>query len=205
MRNMVKNLAALLIVLGVATSVATASVDSLLVDSHCKLFSVDNQRQFRLVFVSQSSNPTYVQIFNDDNKLIYKERVESGGFVKDYNLSLIPHGEYRFVVESNSFAHEQLVDLSTKAANRKELELEKAQFVLTGTSDKHYALVGQNNSGATLSYLILDEEGNSILKGFIGNEKEMKKLFNLTQLKEQELTFQFYIAGELVKETLVSL
>ena len=208
MRNKANRLMALLIVLGAISHSAQATVDSLYNDdSMCKVFSVNDNKTVRMIFASQSSSPTYVQVYNKKDDLIYDERVESGDFVRNYDLSSNPAGEYKFIVGSRAEKHEQVIVLGFEDADSifaPDVDLAKARFVLTSADDQ-YALVGKNESGAKVRFQIIDEEGRKIYFGKVNNNEEVKTLFDFSKVADEELTFKFFIDGQLIKEKLVDL
>ena len=84
------------------------------------------------------------------------------------------------------------------------VDLKKAQFILTSAQDR-LALVGKNESGARVKYQIVDAKGHKIYTGQVRNNGEVKSLFDFQEVEGQDVTFKFFIDGELIKEQLVSL
>ncbi len=208
MRNTANRLTALLTVLGAVTLSAKANVtDSLYDASMLKVFSVKAEKQVRMIFASQNSKPTYVQLYNEEDQLLHRERVAAGDFVRNYDLSLAPAGEYTFVVGSGREKIERVIELGFEGADSMAVgvDLKKALFVLTTTDRDQYALVGKNESGAKLKYHIYDQAGERIYAGSVKNNSEVKALFNFKQVDKQEVTFKFFVEGQLIKEKLVDL
>jgi len=200
MKNAVRQMVALVIVTGALTFNAKAA-DSLAVNNHCKVFSLKDARKVRMVYATKTTEPTFVKIVNQDNEEIYSERVGEGGFVKDYNFDFAPDGYYTFEVRSADFTHEQTVSLADGATEvvTESLDLSKAQFVLTTIEGKP-ALLGRNASGANLRYVILDESGDRLHKVDVANDEEIRTIFTFDRVRDDELTFQFFIDGELIRE-----
>ncbi len=85
------------------------------------------------------------------------------------------------------------------------VDYKKALLVLTNTSADQYALVGKNESGARVKFQILDGNGKWLYSGYVRNNTEVKKLFTFQKVTSQEVTFKFFIEGQLVREQLVTL
>ena len=195
MRNMVNTLAALLIVLGAATTTDASVVSN--DPAVCKIVSLDNDKKYRLIYQAEESEKVNIQLFNSENRLIHSENVYSDGFVKTFDLALVPRGEYKFVVSTDTESYDEVVNLGTSVWN--------ANLVLTSQEEGKYALVGTNNSGAELDYTIVDSEGHSLYKGSVAQGEDVKLLFNLQDVEGAEVSFLFYNDNELLKESVVKL
>ena len=86
----------------------------------------------------------------------------------------------------------------------KDVDLSKAQFVLT-TIDGKPALLGKNASGATLRYVILDQSGERLHTVDIADDEEIRSIFTFDRVRDDELTFQFFIDGELIRESAIKI
>ncbi len=195
----------LAIVAGAMTFNASAA-DSVAVNNHCKVFSVKDARKVRLVYTSIVETPTYVRILDAEDDVIFFEKISEGGFVKDFNFDLAPNGEYKFVVSSGSYTHEQVVSLEDAEALvvSNHFDLSKAQFVLT-TIEGQPALLGKNASGANLRYAIYNQDGDRLESVEIANNEEIHTKFKFDGVRGEELTFKFFIQDELIREKVVKI
>lgn len=204
MRTMVKLMATLLIVLSAAASNANASGDSLYVEPQCKLFSVDD-RQFRMIYAAAAQQDVQIQIKDQQQRLLYKSRIEANGFARDFNLSFLPDGNYTFVLESGEFVFEQSVSISKEAELSSLIQrFQESQLVLAAVEEGAYALVGTNLSGANLRYILHDKEGQNLYEGEYLVDEEIKDLFTFQGVKGN-VTLQFYLDDSLVDERVLNL
>ena len=194
---------ALVIVTGALTLNASAA-DSVAVNNHCKVFSLKDARKVRMVYSSQSTSPAFVKIINQDDEVIYSERVNDQGFVKDYNFDLAPDGSYKFVVNSATYKHEETINLANGVTTvvDKDVDLSKAQFVITNIEGRT-ALLGKNASGADLQYVIFDQKGERLHTVEVADDEEIRTMFTFDRVAGDKLTFKFYIDGELINEKAV--
>lgn len=204
MRNMVKLMATLLIVLSAAASNANASRDSLYAGPQCKLFSLDD-RQFRMIYAGAVQQNVQIQIKDNQNRLLYKSRVEANGFARDFNLSFLPDGDYTFVLESGEFSFEKSVSIS-EHANLSALQqrFQASQLVLSSVEGGAFALIGTNNTGAVLEYALSDAQGQNLYTGSYNNDEEIRDLFTFQQVTG-DVTMKFYLDGSLVDEKTLAL
>ncbi len=204
MRNMVKLMATLLIVLSAAASNANASRDSLYAGPQCKLFSLDD-RQFRMIYAGAAQQDVQIQIKDNQNRLLYKSRLDANGFARDFNLAFLPDGEYTFVVESGEFTFEKSVSLSEEAKlSALQQRFQASQLVLSSVEDGAYALIGTNNSGSVLEYSLSDSQGQNLYTGSYNSEEEIKDLFTFQHVSGN-VTMRFYLDGSLVDEKILAL
>lgn len=199
MRNMVTIMATLLIVLSAAASNATASRDSLFAGPQCKLFSLDD-RQFRMIYAGSAEQNVHVQIKDDQDRLLYKSKLEADGFARDFNLSFLPDGDYTFVLESGEYTYEKSVSISeAEMLSDLQQRFQASKLVLSSVAGEAYALIGTNNSGAVLEYSLSDEAGQRLYKGAYDADVEIKDLFTF-QGVNGDVTMKFYLDGNLVGE-----
>lgn len=204
MRNMVKIMAMLLIVLSAAASNANASRDSLKAEPQCKLFSVDD-RQFRMIYASSAQQNVHIQIRDDQNRLLYKSNVEADGFARDFNLSFLPDGDYTFVLVSGEYSYEKSVSISEEAElSALQQRFQDSQLVISSVEDGAYALIGTNNSGSVLEYSLSNAQGQNLYNGTYSDEEEIKELFTFQNVTG-DVTMKFYLNGKLVDEKVLAL
>ena len=195
MRNMVNTLAALLIVLGAATTTDASVVSN--DPAVCKIVSLDNDKKYRLIYQAEESEKVNIQLFNSADQLIHSETVYGDGFVKTFNLALVPQGDYKFVVSTDKEVLSEVVSLGSSVWN--------ANLVLSSQEDGKYALVGNNNSGEEVEYTIVDDQGNELYHASVAPHADVKLLFNLKEVEGAQVTFLFYNQDELLKEAIVKL
>ncbi len=204
MRNMVQLMATLLIVLSAAASNANATRDSLYAGPQCKLFSLDD-RQFRMIYAGSAQQDVQIQIKDQQNRLLYKSSLNSGGFAKDFDLSFLSDGDYTFVLKSGEFVYEKSVSIS-EAADLSSLQqrFQASQLLISSVSDGSYALVGTNLSGSVLEYSFSNDQGQSLFTGTYNDQEEVRDLFTFQNVKGNVI-MKFYLDGKLVDEKTLAL
>ena len=205
MRTMVKHMVALLTVLSAATTSANTAGDSLYsAEPQCKLFSVDD-RQFRMIYTAAAQQNIQLQLKDHEGRLLYKSNVASEGFARDFDLSFLPDGDYTFVLESGEYKYEESVTVSQAAAKSSaQARFQASQLMLVEVEGDAYALLGTNESGADLGYLLNDDQGNELYSGTYESKEEIKDLFTFQNV-QGDVTLQFFLDGNLVDEKVLAL
>ena len=99
MRKSVKLIATLLIVIGVAP--VALSFDSTTTETKLKVWSVVDGL-YRMMYKDSDQQNVIIKFVNERNQVLYSEIVPSaGGFLKPFDLTQLPAGEYKFLVETN--------------------------------------------------------------------------------------------------------
>ena len=204
MRNMVKIMATLLIVLSAAASNANASRDSLYAGPQCKLFSLDD-RQFRMIYTGSAEQYVQIQIKDDQNRLLYRSKLQANGFARDFDLSFLPDGDYTFVLKSGEFSFEKSVTTSEEAdLSALQQRFQASQLVLSSVEGGAYALIGTNNSGSVLEYSLSNAQGQSLYTGTYNVQEEIRDLFTFKGVTG-DVTLKFYLDGTQVDEKTLAL
>ncbi|MBV6647561.1 MAG: hypothetical protein KI790_19035 [Cyclobacteriaceae bacterium] len=200
---MVKLSALLLTVL--SSAVTFASADSAYLASFCKVLSSEDIKRVRVIYQSPATEDVNIQILDKNQQLVHIERVGyTDGFVKIFNMSRIPAGEYTFLVKSDSYSHKQTVLTYKNEGVVEEWEGQGLNIAKTKDDDK-YALVGVNDSGASLSFVVEDDEGNAIYWDRIQKGEQVKRLINLEQVEGEDAKLLLFRRNEKIKEVIVSL
>jgi len=197
MRNMVKTIAALLIVISAPLS-TYASVDSASLASYCKVLPIKEENTFKVIYQSQEVENVNVTIVDSKKDVIYSEIIrKSNGFVKDFDLSNLPQGNYTLYIESDNYQYSEHVKVDY-------LEAEDVQMILTEV-ENDYALVGINNSNSDITILIVDDFGNKLYRERIEAGDQVKKIYDMEKLQGSSATFIIYGENGVIKEKLVKI
>lgn len=190
MRNTIKTIAALLIVLGAAKT--NASVDSTYVGAYCKVVAQEKEDQFKLIYKGTGDEPISIQWIDENNQIVYKEKVTSkNAFVKQYNLSTLPDGSYRVVVTSEDFSYEEEIILG---------DLSNMKFVLRELDQKNILLTGFKPEHKDVKLHVYDDEMNQVYFEEYEEGSVIQKKYNFEELNSGRVTFIFTHRGETVTE-----
>lgn len=196
MKNTVKLVAALLIVISSAS--VSASVDSASLASYCKVMPVEDEKSFKLIYNSPISENVEIKLLDSRNEVVYTERVnETSSFAKSFDLSSMPEGVYVIKVTSDDYVYTQPVNVTSWKA-------ESLHMTVAETGSR-YALVGKNQSKKDVTFFILDEDGNSLYKEVIEAGKDVQKVYNLKNVLGQKASFVLYGEGKVLKEKVYEL
>ncbi len=197
MRNMVKTIAALLIVISAPLS-TYASVDSASLASFCKVLPIKEENTFKVIYQSQEVENVNVTIVDSKKVVVYSEIIrKSNGFVKDFDLSNLPEGEYTLNVKSNDYQYTENVKVDY-------LDAEDIQMILTEV-ENNYALVGINNSKSDITILIVDNFGNKLHRERIASGEQVKKIYDMEKMQGSSATFIIYGENGVIKEKSVKI
>jgi hypothetical protein len=195
MKNLVKMIAALLMVFSAATT--HGSADSASLASYCKVMSAKKDKAYRIVYQSPETVNVEIKIKDENNITIYSERIKgTDGFVKNFDLSNVPDGKYTFRVESPMYDYKKTVKVSDNVVTG---------LHITNIERDKFALVGTNASEDDLTLYILDDAGNALFQEEIEKSTEVKQLFNLEKVEGKAASFVIYGNGKLVKSATVVL
>lgn len=187
MRQSIKHTLALLTVIG--ASVAYAS-DSVSVATICKIV-VEADEKYRIIYQAPAEENVTVQILDKKNELVYTEKLKTSGFVKKYDLSYLPKGEYQIEVKSGEYLFsEKLVVGDVSGFN----------FLLTPQKDRAVSIVGSHRDGKDMTIYILDQDDQVVYRESIDNTQQVHKRYNFSELKGESVTFLLYHDNELIKQ-----
>lgn len=109
----------------------------------------------KLLYKGEKQSDVKVYILNQDNEVIFSEKIKAtDGFIRPYNFSNLPEGNYSFELVDNAGRHE-IEHVNYKLEPRK-----KVMHVVRvgGTTDK-FVLSVPNSGQAMLSINIYDDRG----------------------------------------------
>ncbi|MEO9474116.1 MAG: hypothetical protein ABJG41_01230 [Cyclobacteriaceae bacterium] len=190
MRNTIKTIAALLIVLGAAKT--NASVDSTSVGSYCKVVAQNQEDNFKLIYKGTQDETVSVEWIDETGQVVYSENIKStDAFVKQYNLSSLPDGEYTVKVsaEDYEFADEVILgDMSGLKFNIRTLE------------SKSVVMTGVKPDAKDVRLYVLDAEGNQIYSESYEEGTVVQKKYNFEGLSTDQVTFVLLHRGKVFQE-----
>ncbi|WP_258104719.1 hypothetical protein [Marinoscillum sp. MHG1-6] len=189
MRHTFKTLAAILTVLvNVAAFAKTDSADA----TFFKVVAQKNEYAFKVIYKGLEKSVVNVQWTNEYNEVVYKETLNSiEGFVKQYDLSSLPDGEYKVTLKTKDLEFSELVETG---------DLSDFNFSLKGQSGKNVVLTGRHPQGKDVTVVILDEKRDVIYSSSLKDTQAVSKKYNFEKIDTDAVTFVLYHNDKLLKE-----
>ena len=195
MRNTIKTIAALLIVLSAAKS--NASTDSTSVGVFCKVVAQEKEDSFKLIYQGNKKGNVSIQWIDNANHVLYNENVKaSESFVKQYNLTPLPDGEYTLKLTTEDYEYSKEVTLGEETASLK--------MALRNLGERKVLLTGYPTKSTDLSIVVLDDQGERIFEQSIESAKVIQKKFIFEQVNTKNVTFVIYSNNKLISEETIT-
>jgi flagellar hook assembly protein FlgD len=89
------------------------------------VYQLDNSLKFKLHFENSSDNDVNIKIRNSANQLVYTETVKGRNakkYVRKFDLSTLPDGEYTFEVSNRTESFTKDIQLQTMSARSLAIE-----------------------------------------------------------------------------------
>lgn len=167
--------------------------------------NVKKEQGKKVTFVLNSLDKVELSIYDAEEKLIFTEKTESpNGVYRTYDLRALTDGTYFLEAESdNKIAkYEIKVDgntalLSTHAVS----EVYKPTFV----NKKGLIWVSVLNSADTpVNIKVYDKANNEVYDSDVVTDRNIKRVFDLTKIKDEEYTFVMTYKNKIFTKTLAS-
>jgi flagellar hook assembly protein FlgD len=155
-------------------------------DEPASRISVLNKGEtFKLLYKGDEQSDVQVFILNEDNQIVFREKIRAtDGFVRPYNFSKLPHGNYSFeLVDNNGRRQTEQVSYQLR---REQKIMHVAR--LGGTADKF--IVSVPNDGATKLSITIYDDSNRVL--YSANESvsgDFAQVYNI-QGNDGNVTFE---------------
>lgn len=183
-----------LLMLAIASSVVLAGGDPN--PSESSKMAVMKSGDVVKVFYKKSSDAKVkITILDQDNKAVFAEEVKNhSGFIRPYNLSQLPEGDYKIVMEDESDKREESISTvkDHSSALASVLKANEHQFVVT--------LYSKQEKSVKVSFL--DSEENVLFAENYLVEGRMPKLFNLKNINGA-VTIEVTDDTGIIKSTIV--
>jgi hypothetical protein len=182
MRNTIKTLAAFLIVLSAAKSYA--HTDSTSVGIFCKVVAQEKGDSFKLIYQGNKKANVSIKWIDNNSHVLYSENVKSSdSFVKQYDLTTLPKGEYTVKVVADDY--EFTKEVITGAA----VEMKMA---IRNLGDKKVLLTGYPVKSTDLFIVVLNDKSERIFEQSISDATTIQKKFVFDQIDTDNVTFMIY-------------
>jgi len=157
------------------------------------IFEYDNGREnvrvetssyarYKLVYPVRSKEMVNIKIYDQKNQLVFSDRIKNlNGFIRPYDLSYLPDGNYKFMIRSTSgFITRDIVHKA--AENDLRISIEE-----TGANDS-YKLIVKGVSRNPVSVDIYNKEVGLVFKENIKIGKDFSRIYSFKN-KVDNLTF----------------
>lgn len=128
----------------------------------------------KLLYKGIEQNDVKVLIVNDENQVVFSEKIKSTtGFVRPYNFSKLPEGNYSIELIDNKGHQSELVSHKTESTR-------KLMHVIRvgGTTDK-FVLSVPSPGQQKISIAIYDENGRTLYSGKENIAGDFARVYNL--------------------------
>jgi hypothetical protein len=195
MRNTIKTIAALLIVLGAAKS--NAHTDSTSVGSFCKVVAQEKEDSFKLIYQGNKKANVTIQWIDNESHVLYSENLRSSiSFVKQYDLATLPNGGYtvKVIAEDYEFSKEVVLGESTNL-----------KMAVRNLGDRKVLLTGYPAKSTDLLIVVLDDKAERIFEQKLSNATVVQKKFVFDQVATKSVTFMIFSNDRIISEEKVIL
>ena len=184
MKNLVKNLIAMVLV-----AVAVASVSATEVPVQVK---VADEKSIEL-FLGEISGKVWISFKNDEGYVFYSKKIKDlSSYKVTYDLAAFPDGEYKLELNASDQTMNVPVTISNGILTVKE-ELAAAPVVSTNGNLVAVELSGKTNNAWDV--MIKSTDGELIFKETVENSTSAKRKYDLSNLNNGAYTLQFTSAG----------
>ena len=130
----------------------------------------------KLFYKSEKASKVRVTIYDDNNNIVLTDNIRKmDGFVRPYNFSALPEGDYKIEVADESGKQVSRLDYH-KAKFKKIAHLIKLQ------DSEKYMLMLSNRGEDVVQVKILDNQKNVVYEGSESIMNDFSKIFDLNKL-----------------------
>lgn len=134
----------------------------------------------KVLYKASSASDVKVSIYNDAEKLVFQEVIKKvDGFIRPYNFSELPYGEYTIEVADANQRTVERVDY------QKESVKHLAKVVRVKDSENKYLLMVPNKTSNKLTIRIYDAEGDLLHIEEKNTSTDFAGLYNLAGVKNK--------------------
>jgi len=193
------------IFIALAAGCAVALGNSATLES--KVAVVRNGEVFKVIFKSQEESTVKVTILDNDRTPIFTEKIFSHGeFVRPYNLSNLPQGDYKICIDDQNGEHVEKVCSTEPGIVRREREVaDKAMIAhvlkIQGADNKYLVSIPHQNEGEAEIH-IYDQRNQLIYTEKLTLDSDFAKVYALQNLDGATFGFTGRLSS---KEKLVSI
>ena len=167
--------------------------------------SVKKEQGKRVTFVLNSIDKVNLSIYDAEEKLIFTEKTESPkGLYRTYDLRALPDGTYFLEAESNNkIANYEILVLGNTAVLSANAisEVYKPSFV----NKKGLVWVTVlNMDKSPVNIKVYDKANNEVYDSDVMVDQNVKKVFDITKIKDEEYTFVMTYKNKSFSKTLAS-
>ena len=139
----------------------------------------------KLLYKGERQNDVKIYILNQDNEIVFSEKIKATeGFIRPYNFSMLPEGNYSFELVDNIGRH-QAQQIDYRLERRKRL---MHVVRVAGTTDK-FVLSVPNEGESKLSVTIYDDSNRVMYTENESINGDFAKVYNIRE-HVGEVTFE---------------
>lgn len=158
--------------------------------THCKVI-LEADETYRVIYHAAEEENVTVQITDQDQELVYTEKLRTSEFVKKYDLSYLPKGAYQLEIKSDEYSYTEDILVG---------DVSGFTFFVTPAIDRAVSVVGSHKDGKDVTLCILDQDDQLVYRESINDTKQVHKRFNFSELSGNSVTLLLYHDNELIKQ-----
>lgn len=133
-----------------------------------------NGATIKLLYKGTEQNDVKVLILNEDNQIVFTEKIRAtDGFIRPYNFSQLPYGNYSFALIDNNGRQTEQVEYRTEPT-RKLMHVVR----ISGTTGK-FVLSVPNQGAGKLFVTIYDDMSRVLYSGKENITGDFARIYNL--------------------------
>jgi hypothetical protein len=190
MRNTMKTLAALLIVLSAAKS--NAHTDSTSVVTYCKVVAQEKEGSYTLIYQAYKKADVSIKWIDSDDHVVHSERLKSSeSFVKKYDLATLPDGMYTLKVVADDYEYTKEVTVGGA---------ENVKVAVRSLGKKKVLLTSIPISNSKMYLAVYNDKAELIYEENIKDASAFQKKFGFDNVDTKSVTFMIFSDYKIVSE-----
>jgi hypothetical protein len=179
-----------LALLTVFSATVVNAVDSAYMSTSCKIVALE-EKMYRVEYMAAKDQNVTIQLLDDNERLVYKENIQSSSFVKKFDLSHLPNGSYQIEIKSTDYFFSEGIVLDDLAGFAFKFDLREIRKV---------SLVGSKHLSKDMTLYIIDDTNEMVYKETFNKQTQVHKVFNFNELNSRAVTFMLYHDDQLITE-----
>ena len=166
--------------------VCSMAVTSLATAASFTVKETSKSNVYQVQYLSEQKGKVEVSILNDKNEMVYQEAINSSGsFIRPYNFSNLPYGDYTIVIKDNSGEHREKINFSSEKL------ISYTYIAPLPNQENKYWLNVRNNGAEVVDVRILSQDGIVLYERSLTVNGGSNTVFNLSKVKRnQAVTFE---------------
>ncbi len=142
---------------------------------------VRNGEVFKVIYKSEQQAAVELKITDGNGNLVFREKIKSDGFIRPYNFSQLPKGDYNLSVEDETGRHQQTLCYQNEM-NPEAHEMMAHIAKVNDPVDAKYILSIPGQEMSEVNIRIFDKAGNLVFSEVQNAADDFAKVYNLKNM-----------------------